>query len=102
MNMPVAQKNPTPRTTAKVDTRIVVLHRGWVVIGNYKKVGKEIEVHKASVIRIFGTNSGLGGLYDGPTKNTVLDKCHGIVRAHELAVVMTIDVDAKAWKAVLS
>ncbi|MFA5525925.1 MAG: hypothetical protein WC992_03780 [Acholeplasmataceae bacterium] len=70
--------------------KIVVLHRGWVVVGDYRKDGTEVIVDNASVIRRWGTTKGLGELIHGPLDNTVLDPC-GTVRAHELAVVLTLD-----------
>lgn len=83
----------------KVSTKqIVVLQRGWVVIGDVSKDGDEIVVENASVIRRWGTTKGLGQLANGPTSTTVLDKA-GTVRAHELAVVFTLDVDASKWAA---
>ena len=85
--------NPTTESVK----RIVVLQRGWVVVGDMSQNGPQIAVENASVIRIWGTTRGLGELAGGgPTKKTVLDPC-GTVRAHELAVVMTIDCDAAKW-----
>jgi hypothetical protein len=78
------------------EVRIVVLQRGWVVIGYYTEDGDEVTVEQASVIRVWGTTKGLGELVDGPTKNTVLDYA-GVVRAHRGAVVLTIDADDYAW-----
>ena len=76
------------------DIRIVVLHRGWVVIGHYSLSGEEVTVSNASVIRRWGTSRGLGQIArEGFTSETILDPC-GTVRAHQLAVVMTIDVTA--------
>jgi hypothetical protein len=73
--------------------QIVVLHRGWVVIGDVTQTGDEIAITNASVIRRWGTTKGLGEIAKtGPTKDTVLDPC-GIVRAHVLAVVMRIDCE---------
>lgn len=79
--------------------KIVVLHRGWIVVGDAKKEGNEIVVENASVVRRWGTTKGLGELAaEGPRPNTVLDPCN-TVRAHELAVVMTMDCNAEKWAA---
>lgn len=79
--------------------KIVVLHRGWVVVGDFKKEGNEIVVENASVVRRWGTTKGLGQLAnEGPLENTVLDPTPP-VRAHELAVVMSIDCNAEKWAA---
>lgn len=79
--------------------KIVVLHRGWVVVGDFKKDGNEIVVENASVIRRWGTTKGLGELAEsGPLESTVLDSCPP-VRAHELAVVMMMDCNQEKWAA---
>jgi len=78
--------------------QILVLQRGWVVVGETKKEGSEVVVSKSSVIRRWGTTKGLGEIaLGGPTADTVLDPA-GTVRVHELAVVMTIDCDAEKWQ----
>lgn len=76
--------------------RIVVLQRGWVVVGRYIEEGDEVTVLDASVIRKWGTTRGLGQLRAGPTQDTILDPA-GTVRAHRGAVVLTIDCDEDAW-----
>lgn len=81
------------------DKKIVVLHRGWVVIGKYAVEGEEIVVTDASVVRKWGTTKGLGELaLNGKLEDTVLDPC-GTVRANKLAVVMTLDCNPEKWAA---
>jgi hypothetical protein len=80
----------------KMETRIVVLQRGWVVVGNFAQDGEEVVVTKAKVIRRWGTTKGLGELVDGPKENTVLDPA-GEVRANKLAVVLTVQCNPEAW-----
>lgn len=80
--------------------RIVVLQRGWVVVGYYAEDGDDVTVTNASVIRAWGTTKGLGQLIDGPTSATKLDKS-GTVRAHRVAVVLTLDADETKWGPVL-
>lgn len=75
------------------NVRILVLQRGWVVVGNYSQDGDECVLTDASVIRRWGTTRGLGELVRGPLKDTVLDPA-GTVRAHKLAVVMQIECPA--------
>jgi hypothetical protein len=77
------------------NVRILVLQRGWVVVGEYSEQGDECVLSNASVIRIWGTTQGLGELRGGPLENTILDPC-GTVRAHKLAVVMQIE--CPSWK----
>lgn len=78
------------------DMRIVVLHRGWIVIGEYEEIGDEVVLTRSFVIRKWGTTKGLGELVSGPTNETVLDKA-GTVRAYKLAIVLSIEVDSVAW-----
>lgn len=83
---------------SKKDVRIVILHRGWIYVGNFSKDAKtgECVLENASNIRRWGTSKGLGELVKGPTTNTVLDAA-GTVRFNELTVVAMIDVDGAAW-----
>lgn len=83
--------------TERVGYRIVVLQRGWVVVGDVTKTGSVLVISDARVIRRWGTkDKGLGGLVDGPLAETVLDDA-GTVRAHELGVVLMLDVKAEKW-----
>lgn len=75
-------------------TQIVVLQRGWIVVGHVTRDGDELTITNASVIRRWGTTKGLGQLVNGPTPTTRLDPA-GTIRAHILTVVMTID--APGW-----
>lgn len=81
--------------------QIVVLQRGWVVIGYLNQVSDtEHVLTKSAVIRRWGTTKGLGELRTGPTDNTVLDPS-GVVRFHPLTTVLRIDCDADAWAEIL-
>lgn len=92
-----------PVTDIRKDStvRIVVLQRGWVVVGYYSEEGDRVTVENACVIRKWGTTRGLGELIDGPTADTVLDPA-GLVMAHRLGVVLTIAANETAWAGVLS
>jgi hypothetical protein len=82
----------------ELGTHVVILQRGWVVIGNLSKSGEMYTLKKASVIRNWGTTKGLGELVkSGPLTNTKLDPTNGIVRFHELTVVMRIKCDEDLW-----
>ena len=74
--------------------RILVLQRGWAVIGRVSKfgpLGQYIKVENAAVIRRWGTSKGLGELAEkGPLQNTVLDECPPIT-CHELTVCFQMD-----------
>lgn len=81
------------------DLKIVILQRGWVMIGNLERNGSECKLHNASVIRNWGTTKGLGELaIEGKKKDTKLDKCGGVVEFDYLTVVATIAVDESKWK----
>jgi len=80
------------------DIKIVVLQRGWVMIGRLERNGSECKLHNASVIRSWGTTKGLGELaMKGPQTNTKLDKCGGLVEFDYLTVVSTITVKQDLW-----
>ena len=79
------------------DIKIVILQRGWVMIGRFERNGNDCKLHNASVIRSWGTTKGLGELALGKTESTKLDKCHGIVQFDYLTVVATIDCEVDAW-----
>jgi len=84
------------------DIKIVVLQRGWIVVGRFEREGTQCKLHNASVIRIWGTTQGLGEIAeDGPTTTTKLDKCKGVVQFDYLTVVLTLDCEAKKWLAKL-
>lgn len=89
----------SPQTSAPSmagEVRIVILQRGWVVVGYYQRVGGRVLVSNASVIRNWGTTKGLGELISGPTAKTVLEPC-GEVDAHELAEIASIKCDTSKW-----
>lgn len=86
------------RNVSQGKTRIVILQRGWVFVGNYYQDGHNCTLENASVIRSWGTTKGLGEIAEnGPTAKTVLDKCN-TVRFHELTIIATIDCREENWK----
>lgn len=84
---------PEPKSS---DIKIVILQRGWVMVGRWSRVGDDCTLSDASVIRTWGTKKGLGELVSGPTASTVLDPA-GRVGFHVLTVVATIDAEEAAW-----
>jgi hypothetical protein len=79
------------------DVRIVVLQRGWVMVGRFEQQGAQCQLHGASVIRRWGTKKGLGELAtDGPLANTLLDPA-GEVKFHELTVIATFACEVSKW-----
>jgi hypothetical protein len=81
------------------DLKIVVLQRGWVMIGYLERNGSECKLHNASVIRNWGTTKGLGELAkEGKLANTKLDKCNGLVEFDYLTVVCSISCEVSKWE----
>jgi len=79
--------------------KICILQRGWVMIGKLERNGSECKLHHAAVIRNWGTKKGLGELAaEGPKKDTVIDKCNGLVEFDYLTVVAAISVNEDVWK----
>lgn len=80
--------------------RIVVLQRGWVVVGDLdRSAAPQLKLENASVIRRWGTTVGLGQLAkEGPQEDTKLDPA-GTLEFHELAVVTTFETVPAKWAA---
>ena len=79
--------------------KIVILQRGWMMVGKLERNGSECKLHQASVIRSWGTTKGIGEIAkNGPTKNTVLDKCYGVVEFDYLTVVATVSIEESKWQ----
>jgi len=86
------------KTEFSGELKIVVLQRGWVIVGKFERNGSDCKVHNASVIRNWGTSKGLGELaLSGPTVSTKLDPCNGLVEFDYLTVVMSISVNEEIW-----
>ena len=77
--------------------KIVILQRGWVLVGKFSQDGPKCRLDNAAVIRKWGTTKGLGEIADGgPTKDTVLDKTPP-VEFHELTVIAMIQCRVEKW-----
>lgn len=84
------------------DIKIVILPRGWNMIGYFSKEGTQCRLEKAAVIRRWGTTKGLGELAgSGPLSTTILDKCPLPVEFHELNVIAALCCAEDVWKTVL-
>jgi hypothetical protein len=77
---------------------ILVLQRGWVVVGDIVEDNDmRVRLEQASVIRRWGTTKGLGQLaLSGPQSATVLDAC-GAVEAHPQTIVLRIPCVEESW-----
>ena len=77
--------------------QIVVLQRGWVVIGDVNKEDDEVAINNASVIRIWGTSKGLGEIAEnGATDKTKLDPCPPLT-VHPMTVILYMNVNEDKW-----
>jgi hypothetical protein len=84
------------------DIKIVILQRGWIMVGRFEKNGTDCKLHDASVIRSWGTTKGLGEIAKhGPTDKTILDKCYGVVEFDYLTVVAMVACEVKKWQSKL-
>lgn len=78
--------------------KIVILQRGWVMVGYYQRDGANCTLRNASVLRQYGTTKGLGEIAEGgPTSSTKLDPCNGLVEFHRLTEVATITCVESKW-----
>ena len=78
--------------------QIVVLNRGWVVVGDYSEKGDECTLSNASIIRKWGTTQGLGELAEkGKLEDTILDSCPN-VHFHKMTMVARMDCNENNWK----
>ena len=82
---------------ANAPWRIVVLDRGFIVVGRVSIDGSYVVIDDCSCVRRWGTTKGLGELAScGPLVNTVLDP-QPRTRVHELQVVQIIDCEEAKW-----
>jgi hypothetical protein len=88
-----------PKPTGKI--KIVILQRGWCMVGYFSKEGEQCKLENAAVIRRWGTIKGLGELaLKGPLSQTVLDPC-GVVTFNELTTIAMIDCEDSKWESQL-
>lgn len=81
----------------RLGIQIVVLHRGWVVVGETAIAGDEVHVAPAKCIRRWGTTKGLGEIAaSGPLPSTILDEMGSVV-VHRLGVVLMIACNPEKW-----
>lgn len=81
------------------DIKIVILQRGWIMVGEFSRKGSDCRLTNCSVIRSWGTTKGLGEIAEnGPTSTTKLDKNYGTVEFDYLTVVATIMCNEEKWK----
>lgn len=87
----------TATTAPPPKKQIVILDRGFVLVGTVKIEGDWVETTDASVIRRWGTTKGLGEIaLGGPTANTKLDPV-GTVRSPLRALIGLVDCEPSKW-----
>ena len=78
--------------------KIVILQRGWVMVGKFSQEGSKCRLDNAAIIRKWGTTKGLGEIAaGGPTPQTVLDRTPP-VEFHELTIIATIQCRGEKWE----
>ena len=93
------RKDMVKQGEIKGDIKIVILQRGWIMVGRFERNGSECKLHNASTIRSWGTTKGLGEIAKGgPTSSTKLDKNYGVVEFDYLTVVASIACSEESWK----
>lgn len=93
----IDDKEYVPANNSTGNMKIVILQRGWVMVGRFERNGSDCKLHNAAVIRSWGTTKGVGELSNGPLKDTKIDPTNGLVEFDYLTVVATISVDEKSW-----
>lgn len=87
----------TPVNAESRQLQIVVLHRGFVFVGDVERKESEIVIHNAQNVRRWGTAKGLGEIAEGgPTSKTVLDMA-GTIRFSPLAEICSYDCNTAKW-----
>lgn len=77
--------------------KIVILDRGFVLVGKVRIDGDWVETTDASIIRRWGTTKGLGEIAQGgPTASTKLDPI-GTVRSPLRALIGLVDCEPSKW-----
>ena len=78
--------------------KIVVLDRGWILVGHLEQDGDWFLMINCSVVRRWGTTKGLGELAEcGPLKDTILDK-QPLTKFHRDQIKMIISCNEDKWK----
>ena len=78
--------------------KILVLDRGWVLVGNCFDSKDEILLKDGSTILRWGTTEGLGEIAkNGPLENTKLNKFNEDVLINKKYIMMTIECDQTKW-----
>lgn len=78
--------------------QIVILDRGFVLVGDARVEGDWVITENASIIRRWGATKGLGEIaMNGPTAKTQLDPI-GTVRSPLRALIGLVTCEAAKWE----
>jgi len=78
---------------------ILVLDRGWVVVGECWESEDNILLKNGSTVKRWGTTHGLGELANlGIRENTSLNPFNGDVLINKKFIIMKIECNQDAWK----
>jgi len=98
LSAPCRDDAPASNDWRELGIRIVVLQRGWVVVGRLAQRGSEMRITSGHCVRRWGTSLGLGELAkDGPRAETKLDPLPE-TRFHELTVVLSLLCRSESWE----
>ena len=93
------KKGSMKKEEFKGNIKIVILQRGWIMIGRFERNGSDCKLHNSYTIRRWGTKNGLGELAEkGKQNETLLDKNNGVVEFDYLTVVASLSCSEEAWK----
>jgi hypothetical protein len=83
----------------ELTTCILVITAGHVLVGKaHGGADGSVTLYDARTIRIWGTSRGLGQLFEGPLKETVLDAQVPAVMVPVAHIIYALPVnDVKAW-----
>lgn len=87
---------PPPPVRPKGDalSRIFVLNRAWVLSGNVLDMNqKSVQTLGTDVVRLWGTQRGIGQLTEGPTADTKLDPIPPLVHINMRHVIFHFQAD---------
>jgi hypothetical protein len=76
--------------------RIVVIDRGWVLVGHVMDHGDHLFIRHARCVRKWGTSKGLGELANGPLRTTEHDP-FGDTEVPSRAVIFTMTTEGDKW-----
>jgi hypothetical protein len=88
-NITINGKEYRPVESDDAKRAIVIWRHGWVFVGDVQVDDNDVFITGASVIRVWGTDRGLGQLAaSGPTSATKLDPCGDLNMDKSACIIM--------------